>query len=144
FYRRRPVRSRSLDWRWPARPRSLSCRVMSERRRRLWVGWLGVGVALLAVTGCESAAGPLAPVRGRVTYKGVPLRAGSIVFTPDAHRGNSGPLARGEIQSDGTYVLSTDDGRGAVSGWHRVTIVAVEPAGTPAPGEVFAVPRALL
>jgi hypothetical protein len=99
----------------------------------------------LAVTlalGCGS--GPLAPVRGKVSYKGTPLRAGSIVFTPDPQRGTGGPLAQAEIQSDGTYLLRTGDAVGAAAGWHRVTVVAVEAALPGASAGPYPVPRSLL
>jgi hypothetical protein len=102
------------------------------------------GLLLLTILGCETAIGPLAQVQGRVTFKGQSLPGGSIVFSPDPQRGNRGSFARGEIGPDGTYTLQTGDLPGVVSGWHRVTIVAVEPAAVPAPGEVFAVPRSLL
>jgi hypothetical protein len=90
---------------------------------------------LLAAAGCGHDDPALAPVHGRVFYKGVPLPGGSIVFTPDADKGGRGPIARGEIRPDGTYTLTTDGQPGATPGWHRVTVVSVEaapgkPAGT--------------
>lgn len=101
-----------------------------------------LSVAVLMLTGCDS--GPtLAPVRGQVTYQGAPLRRGTIVFTPDAKRGGHGPLASADIQSDGSFTLHTGDLPGAVVGWHRVTIVAVEAAAA-AQGQRFAVPRSLI
>jgi hypothetical protein len=88
--------------------------------------WLGVGAALivLGLAGCEAESLRLAPVRGKVSHKGVPLRGGIIVFTPDAVRSNGGPMSHAEIQTDGSYVLRGDDGPGALPGWHRVTITA--------------------
>jgi len=68
----------------------------------------------------------LTPVRGKVSYRGVPLSAGMIVFTPDALRGTTGALSRSEIHSDGTYVLQTNSRPGATVGWHRVTVMAIE------------------
>jgi hypothetical protein len=103
-----------------------------------------VGLLLYGAVGCGSRAAPLLPVRGRVTFRGVPLHTGSIVYSPHAERGTTGPLARADIQPDGTYVLRTGDKMGAVAGWHRITILAVE---TPPPlsaGEAFAIPRLLL
>jgi hypothetical protein len=76
--------------------------------------------------GCGSRPLPLAEVHGKVSYLGVPLRQGLIVFTPDSARGASGPLAQAAIQADGSYVLQSDDKPGAVAGWHRVTVVAVQ------------------
>ena len=84
-----------------------------------------VGLGLLALlAGCGRADVKLAPVQGRVFYRGRPLAGGTIVFTPDADRGGSGPLACGEIGPDGHYTLHTGDEPGAVPGWHKVTIAA--------------------
>jgi hypothetical protein len=69
-------------------------------------------------------------VQGKVYFRGRPLPAGTIVFAADPDRGTNGPLARGEIQSDGSYTLRTGDLPGAVVGWHRVTVVAVEMTAT--------------
>ena len=80
--------------------------------------------ALLA--GCSRPDGELAPVQGQVFYRGRPLPGGTIVFTPDPERGGSGPLAVAAIQPDGRYALTTEGRAGAVPGWHRVTVVAVE------------------
>jgi hypothetical protein len=104
---------------------------------------LAAAVLLCAAAGCGPRAAPLVPVRGKVTFRGVPLHTGSIVFAPHAERGGSGPLARADIQPDGTYMLATGDKPGAVAGWHRVTVVAVE-APPRSAGEPFAIPRLLL
>jgi hypothetical protein len=99
---------------------------------------------LLAV-GCGSESGPnLAPVRGQVFYRGRPVTTGTIVFASDPSRGTSGPLARGEIQPDGSYSLQTGDSAGAVVGWHRVTVVAVLVPAAPEPGQPFVMPRPLV
>jgi hypothetical protein len=91
-------------------------------RRVLWA--VGAMVFGLGLAGCEAEPARLAPVHGKVSYKGIPLRGGIIVFTPDAVRSSDGPMSHGEIQTDGSYVLRGDDGPGAVPGWHRVTIAA--------------------
>ena len=41
------------------------------------------GALLLPLAGCGQDGGKLAPVRGRVFYRGKPLPGGTIVFTPD-------------------------------------------------------------
>jgi hypothetical protein len=94
-------------------------------------------------SGCESGTADLAPVRGKVSYKGVPLSAGTIVFTPDALRGTTGSMARSEIQADGTYVLRTDSLPGASVGWHRVTVMAIEST-SPGRDPDLRLPRSLL
>jgi hypothetical protein len=100
-------------------------------------------VLLLATAGCGDDVA-LAPVHGRVYYKGAPLTGGSIVFTPDADKGGSGPLARGDIRPDGTYTLTPDGRPGAPPGWHRVTVVSVGPAPGQSAGPGFADVQSLL
>jgi hypothetical protein len=79
--------------------------------------------ASLGTAGCDPATPPaLAPVSGLVTYRGVPLPGGLIVFTPDAESGCHGPSAQGAIGPDGRYTLTTDAAPGAPPGKHRVTV----------------------
>src|SRR5262249_5481974 len=99
---------------------------------------------LLTAAGCRSGTAPLAAVRGKVTYRGEPLRSGTIVFAPDAARGTHGELAQAEIQPDGTFTLMTGDAAGAVPGWHRVTVCALYPALPTLPGQPPAPPLSLL
>lgn len=105
---------------------------------------LAAGLLLLAA-GCG---GPgrdaLRPVHGRVLYRGVPLPGGTIVFTPDPDRGGSGPLALAEIQPDGYYVLKTDDRPGALAGWYRVTVVALQQPANLAPDQAWVPARSLV
>jgi len=105
--------------------------------------WL-VGLGLLVVTGCGTKAPKLTPVRGKVFFKGSPLHSGTIVFTPDPDRGGRGPLARAEIQADGSFTLRTDEETGAVAGWHRITVLAVEISAAAPAGQRFVEPRLLL
>jgi hypothetical protein len=89
------------------------------------VARIGLGALLFAsLAGCDTEAAKREPVEGRVYFRDEPLHGGTIAFTPDADRGNDGPMATGEIQSDGRYTLRTGDDPGAVIGWHRVTIAA--------------------
>jgi hypothetical protein len=61
----------------------------------------------------------LIPVKGKVTYKGQPVTKGVVRFEPDGF----GRMATGQIQSDGTFELTTlKPGDGVVPGEHRVTI----------------------
>jgi hypothetical protein len=99
---------------------------------------------LFLVLGCGSGKSTLNPVHGKVYYKGSTLAHGTIVFTPDASRGNHGTLARSEIQSDGSYSLRTEVGYGVAPGWYRVTVMAVEMPEQPDPGQRYALPRSLL
>jgi hypothetical protein len=88
------------------------------------------GLLVFVLAGCGEDRPTLTPVRGQVFYRGAPLTGGTIVFTPDADRGNHGPLALAEIQPDGTYTLRTSQEAGAVPGWHRVSVAG--PTSAPA------------
>jgi hypothetical protein len=96
--------------------------------RRRFVGLLCLAV-LLAAAGCASDRLPTAPVEGKVLYHGKPLEFGGVLVQP-----TSGPPARGTIQPDGTFRLSTyRDGDGAVLGQHAVQITCYDnqrPGGT--------------
>jgi hypothetical protein len=82
---------------------------------------------LLLAAGCgEESAGPLAVVRGVVTYRGAALPSGLIVFTPDAECGSHGACATGRIGPDGRFTLTTDGAAGAAAGKYRVTIAGPE------------------
>ena len=85
--------------------------------------------AWLGLAGCRPAGEQLAPVKGKVLYRGQPLQGGTIVFIPDSSRGTHGNLAVADIQPDGTFTLKTDDVFGAVPGHHRVTVSWVRPQG---------------
>jgi hypothetical protein len=100
-------------------------------------------LVLLPAAGCGAGSPSLVSVTGRVTYRGVPLRTGCVVFAPDPQRGGTGPLAVAQIQPDGSYQLRTGDAAGAVAGWHRVTVVSLETTAA-RPGELYAIPRLLV
>jgi hypothetical protein len=100
---------------------------------------VGFAIFLVAASmGCPSTSDQFTPVKGKVTYKGVPLQSGTIVFIPDVSRGTRGHLAMADIQNDGTFSLKTDGTLGVVPGWHKVTVACVLPA---APGQA---PQSLL
>ncbi len=67
-----------------------------------------------------------------------------IVFVPDQSRGQSGPIAIGDIRADGSYSLKTGDAFGAAPGWYRVTVAAVGPPGIKAIDDPYAVPVSLI
>jgi hypothetical protein len=83
-----------------------------------------VAAALAFLAGCEGGES-LMPVRGKISYRGIPLRSGFVVFSADAERGTDGPIASGSIDSDGTYSLKTGEKEGIAPGWYRVTVAAV-------------------
>jgi hypothetical protein len=89
--------------------------------------------------GCWAGNGlNLAKVRGKVTYKGEPIKNGTVFFMPDESKGTVGPPAVGSITSNGTYIMSTESaGDGVIVGSHKVGITGVEEkpigSGSPAP-----------
>ena len=92
-----------------------------------------VAITSAAMIGCSR--GPkTVPVTGKVTYQGQPLKFGSVMFQPE-----KGRMAKGQIQPDGTFTLSTDGKEGAVPGMHKVGVTCFElqspnPPATP-PGQ---------
>lgn len=77
-----------------------------------------------SVIGCGggSSQKTTAPVSGKVTHDGEPVTEGSLIFAPTGSGPTPGKTGRAEIQSDGTYSVSTygkDDG--AVIGTHEVS-----------------------
>ncbi len=106
-----------------------------------WCGLLLLGVA----AGCGSEPYSLAPVAGRVTLDGQPLREAQVRFQPAATGSEDalvGPGSYGRTDADGRFTLRTidDDRAGAVVGPHRVFITAAQadPNDDPAaPGGVY-------
>jgi hypothetical protein len=82
-----------------------------------------VGLTLFALAGCG---GGKHPVRGTVTLEdGSPLTKGMVVF--ERNDGGAPLTARGEIQPDGRYELSTDKlGDGVPPGKYRVLINSLD------------------
>jgi hypothetical protein len=87
---------------------------------------LAAALCCIACWGCGLRSGPvtgLIPVKGRVTHKGAPVQKGEVTFVPDGY----GREARGRIQPDGSFVLTTDkEGDGVVAGEHKVTITDLD------------------
>lgn len=81
-----------------------------------------VAASCLFSTGCGSSEGyqgDLVPVSGKMTFKGRPLTKGVVKFDP----GDDGKVAKGELQPDGSFTLSTfKTGDGAAAAHHRVTV----------------------
>jgi len=86
---------------------------------------LSVILIAVAITGCGSATdGPKRfDVSGNVTFDGKPVEYGSIIFTPDTTKQNSGPQGMAKIR-DGKYDTS-NEGRGVVGGPHHVIITGM-------------------
>jgi hypothetical protein len=80
---------------------------------------------LVALAGCGRPAYPVAPVSGKVTCRGQPIRNASITFSPlgAANDPLPGKAADGAINDQGEFVLSTFKNQdGAIIGKHRVRI----------------------
>ena len=92
------------------------------------VKWLAI-IGCLGIAGCDNAPPKpkMWPVQGIVTVDEQPLRMGTIIFTPDAAKGNSSKLEpRGILAADGRYSVHTGELEGAPLGWYRVTIYAMD------------------
>jgi len=77
----------------------------------------------LFMTGCESKP-PMSQISGTVTYKGKPIPAGNVMFTPDVS------IAGGQIRmfmvTDGVFDSSKDPSPGLMPGKYDVTIAGYD------------------
>jgi hypothetical protein len=83
-----------------------------------------MAIALSFLTGAAGCGPKLYPVRGKVAYPdGKPLTEGMVVF--ESKGKDNLVMARGEIQADGSYELSTyKAGDGAMPGIYRVMVAS--------------------
>ncbi len=99
----------------------------NTNRPRWWAAALALGLTL-SVGGCGNG---MYPVRGSVTLAdGTPLARGLVIF----ERVDGGPplTARGNIQADGRYELSTErSGDGAPPGRYKVAINPLDTSDVP-------------
>jgi hypothetical protein len=88
-------------------------------------------LAALAVGAVGCGNDQVAPVSGRITLDGEPLRNAAITFQPVPAEGknNPGPGSGGFTDEDGRYTLKVTgkETRGAVVGKHKVRISLVPP-----------------
>lgn len=80
---------------------------------------------LIVILGCSF--GPVVPtsIQGKILFQKQPLRGGTVVFTPDMDRGSVGPMAAGEIFSDGTYTVLPQPGKDSIyAGWYKVSFAS--------------------
>ncbi|HWL09008.1 MAG TPA: hypothetical protein VNQ76_11405 [Planctomicrobium sp.] len=90
------------------------------------------GISLLGICGCGNQTGDSPerfPVSGTVTFQGEPVPVGSIQFSPDTSKGNTGPTGYASI-SNGKFDTSLD-GKGTVGGPHMVVIIGLDGKGDP-------------
>jgi hypothetical protein len=94
--------------------------------------WLALCFVLFSLAGCNKGLGTL-PVTGKVFYQGKPLAEGTVIYAPVDVNGRQ---ARGAIQPDGTFALTTGAEEGAMPGEYQVVIEAYAPhPGEPGRGE---------
>jgi hypothetical protein len=114
------------------------------RKTIAWTATWCVGLLAVTLSGCGTGGEfGVAPVSGKVTHQGQPVTGGSLVFAPVPSSDGSakvGKPAAGEVQSDGSYKLSTYAASdGAVVGKHRVRYsppqMPLPPGKTLQPGE---------
>lgn len=79
-------------------------------------------IVVLAFSACSrNYQRDTAPVNGRVTVDGIPLTSGYVIVIPE-----SGRMAKGAIQSDGSFVLGTYAANDGVPlGRHSVVVQPV-------------------
>jgi hypothetical protein len=76
---------------------------------------LAVLAAILAA-GCSAQEAKKVQLAGKVTFKGQPVPAGYIAFTPDFNQGNAGKDVRVVQIKDGVYDSSTEQDPGIYPG----------------------------
>jgi hypothetical protein len=93
--------------------------------------WLITGgtaaVLVWLSSGCGNKASDdkLVPVTGKVTYKGEPLAAGTVVLVADQAKGNNTKQEpRGPIDNQGHFEVNTAGQPGAPPGWYRIAVLA--------------------
>ncbi|MBV9125948.1 MAG: carboxypeptidase regulatory-like domain-containing protein [Planctomycetes bacterium] len=99
---------------------------------------------LLLAAGCNRGKPVLGPAQGKVFFQGFPVAGATVVFTPDPGHGGTGPMLQAETQADGSFVLKTDGVPGALPGWYRVTVMALEPVPLGLDGQPIGIPRSRL
>ena|SRR5438105_3861191 len=80
-----------------------------------------------AVAGCRKGDPKLVQVDGNVMVGNKPLTTGTVIFYPDATKGNtSREEPRSAIDADGHYHLLTGLKEGVTPGWYKVTVTAAK------------------
>ena len=79
----------------------------------------------LVLAGCGRSERTL-PVEGKVLIDGQPLTVGTVIFTPDAAKGNTSQHEpRGKLDANGVYHASqTKEQSGMTLGWYKISISA--------------------
>jgi hypothetical protein len=89
----------------------------------------GLLAAIFLAVGCNSAPEVhLVPVKGKVTYRGQPVKYATVQFVPDGPSGGTGPSPTGRTDDGGTFTLTTQGRDGAPPGLYRVLVMSLGPA----------------
>src|SRR4051812_46353919 len=85
---------------------------------------LGFGAAVVSLPGgcSRKSSQESATVRGAVTFQGLPLAGGLVVFGPAPDRGTRGRPARGTVGTDGRFEVRLGGEPATPGGWSRVAI----------------------
>jgi hypothetical protein len=89
-----------------------------------------LGLALGVTSGCRTEVKKVGQLKGKVMFKGQPVAAGYISFTPDNTQGNLGKIKVAQIK-DGMYDTSLALDAGVVPGATMVRIAGFD--GKPVP-----------
>ena len=83
-------------------------------------------LSMFCLVGCKKSGLPgTIPIEGKVLYKGSPLGFGEVLYNPVE---KTGRRARGIIQADGTFQLTTlEKNDGVLPGEYRISILALAP-----------------
>lgn len=86
---------------------------------------LAIAFLMSWLTGCDDGGIGAIPIRGKVLYNGKPLAQGEVLYNPLE---STGRRAKGKIQSDGTFQLTTlEQNDGALPGDYQISILAYAP-----------------
>jgi len=97
----------------------------------------GHWLLLAAVLLCPSCSGGLHKVRGKVLYKGQPIKGAVVAFHPKGDAGESPLNPTGLTDEEGVFTLSTQKDAGAPAGEYVVTVLWLDvAASTNKPGQM--------
>jgi hypothetical protein len=95
-------------------------------RRPGWCGAVLMACGAMLVVGCGGEAEKLAPVVGKVTVNGKPLKSGTVSFRPE-QASKSQHQPNGTIDAEGNYEMTVPpDKKGVPPGWYKVVVVALD------------------
>ena len=78
----------------------------------------------MMLTGCGGGGPPMSQVSGTVTFKGKPIPAGNVMFTPDVSV--AGGQVRMFMVTEGAYDSSKDPSPGLKPGDYEVTVMGYD------------------